>query len=241
MALPTSTAHRLLALTPPLPWHQPQWLPHEDPDAPTVILLHGLWRSKHAMLSIARALHHAGFATLNVPYPSPRMDVAALVDHISHILDSTIGDRPIHAVTHSLGGIIAKSAIANSRWNLHRLVMIAPPTSGSEIVDHLANYPLLHHCLGPAGMSLGTQGLPAQLPPIPNHIEAAAIMGKRDSIKCFNKLFQGDHDGIVSVSGGNTTDLKAFAVVDADHTFIAAHPDTQRLTIEFLQTGALSL
>lgn len=226
---------RMEMLIPPLPWDRAR---RRDQAGPRVLLLHGLWRGWHAMEPMARALQRAGFSTLNLPYPSTRRSIPELVDQIARILEPLTREEPIHAVTHSLGGILARAALADSKWNIQRLVMLAPPSQGSEIVDHLAHHqPLLHRCLGPAGRALGTQGLPAQLPELPPQVEAACIMGKLDSIKCFNRLFQGEHDGIVSVAGGQIEGLKGFKVLDADHTFIAAHPLAQQLTINFLQTG----
>lgn len=229
---------RMEMLIPPLPWDRPK---QPDGTGPLVLLLHGLWRGWHAMEPMARALRQAGFSTLNLPYPSTRRSIPELIDQIARILEPLTKDQPIHAVTHSLGGILAHAALAESKWNIDRLVMLAPPSKGSEIVDHLATqHPLILRCLGPAGRALGTQGLPSQLPDLPSHVAAATIMGNLDSIGCFNRLFHDEHDGIVSVAGGQLQNLKGFKIVAADHTFIAAHPQTQRLTVEFLQTGAWS-
>lgn len=226
---------RMEMLIPPLPWDRPR---QRDGTGPCVLLLHGLWRGWHAMEPMARALHQAGFSTFNLPYPSTRRSIPELIDHIARILEPLTKDGPIHAVTHSLGGILAHAALTESKWNIDRLVMLAPPSKGSEIVDYLATkQPLLHHCLGPSGRALGTQGLPSQLPDLPSHIEAASIMGNLDSIGCFNRLFHNEHDGIVSVAGGQLQNLNGFKVVAADHTFIAAHPKAQQLTVEFLKTG----
>ena len=173
-------------LTPPLPWDRPRW---RDRGGPVVVLLHGLWRGWHAMEPLARALDQHGFSTLNIPYPSTRMPVPVLVRRIQAEILRIAGDQPIHLVTHSLGGIIARSLIAEApAWRPGRLVMLAPPNGGSEIVDWSRRHPLIHWLLGPAGRSLGCDGLPSRLPPLPAEIEAAVIMGSRSSIPLFKKL-----------------------------------------------------
>lgn len=224
-------------LTPPLPWDRPRW---RDRGGPVVVLLHGLWRGWHAMEPLARALDQQGFSTLNVPYPSTRMPVPVLVRQIHLEIERIAGDRPIHLITHSLGGIIARSLIAeNPTWKPGRLVMLAPPNGGSEIVDWSKRHPLIHWLLGPAGRALGSDGLPSILPPLPVEIEAAVIMGRRCSVPLFKRLLDGENDGIVSAHLGRIDGLRGFAVIDADHTFIQVHPEAIKLSLGFLKTGCL--
>lgn len=223
-------------LTPPMPWDRPQW---HDRGGPVVVLLHGLWRGWHAMEPMARTLNHQGFSTLNVPYPSIRLPIPTLVRYVDHEISRIAAGQPVHLVTHSLGGIIARSLIAETRdWKPGRLVMLAPPNSGSEIVDWSKRHPMLHWLLGPAGRSLGQDGIPSTLPPLPDGIEAAVIMGKRGTIPFFQHLLDATNDGIVSAEKGRISGIKDFAIVDAGHTFIQTHPETIRLVIEFLNSGA---
>jgi pimeloyl-ACP methyl ester carboxylesterase len=222
-------------LTPPLPWDRPRW---RDRGGPVVVLLHGLWRGWHAMEPLARVLDQQGFSTLNLPYPSVRLPVPALVPRVRREIERFAGDRPVHLVTHSLGGIIARAMIAESlSWNMGRLVMLAPPNGGSEIVDWSKRHRMVHWLLGPAGRSLGKDGLPASLPPLPENLEAAVIMGRRGAIPFFRKLLDDENDGIVSAGQGKLPGLRGFAVVDADHTFIQLHPDAVRMSVEFLRDG----
>lgn len=190
------------------------------------------------MQPLARALESQGFSTLNIPYPSGRLPINTLTARVKTCVQKLPTDRPIHFITHSLGGILARSLMAGEvPWQTGKIIMLAPPSSGSEIVDWSKNHPLLHFVLGPAGRSLGSDGAPGTLPAFPSHIEAAAIMGRRSSVRVFRKLLGEENDGIVSVEKGRITGLKGFSVVDADHTFIQMHPDTIRLSIQFLKTG----
>jgi triacylglycerol lipase len=222
-------------MAPPLPWDRPQWNPRKGPP---VVLLHGLWRSWRAMQPIARALEKEQFSTLNLPYPSSRRSIEHLVAYVREQVAQIPTDEPIHFITHSLGGIVARTLLAEDvPWKRGKLLMLAPPNQGSEIVDWLKKIPILHLALGPAGRALGTNGIPNRLPPLPSDIETAVIMGCRCSIPVFGKLLDPINDGIVSAAKGKIEGLQAFSIIDADHTFIQKHPEAIRRILEFLKTG----
>lgn len=225
-------------MMPPLPWDRPQW---RDFGGPPVVLLHGLWRGWHAMEPLARKLNAEGFATLNLPYPSTRLPIPTLVERIRVEVAKITGDAPVHFITHSLGGIIARAILTdNPPWKTGRLVMLAPPNGGSEIVDWSAHHRLIHRLLGPAGRALGREGFPGRLPRLPDGLEAAVIMGNRSSLPLFRNLLEKENDGIVSAAKGKIEGLRGFTVIDADHTFIQMHPEAIRLSVEFLKSGSWS-
>jgi pimeloyl-ACP methyl ester carboxylesterase len=226
---------RIEMLVPPLPWDRPRW---RDAGGPPVVLLHGLWRGWHAMEPLARALRQEGFSTLNIPYPSGRLPIAVLAKRVRQEVEKIAGGQPVHFVTHSLGGIILRTILAEGApWQTGRIVMLATPNRGSEIVDWAAAHPPLQRVLGPAGGTLGCGGIPNTIPPLPAGVEAAVIMGNRSTIPFFRKLLASGNDGIVSVENGRIDGLRGFSVVPADHTFIQMHPETLRLTAHFLKTG----
>ncbi len=227
---------RVEMMTPPLPWDRARWTVMEGP---SVVLLHGLWRGWRAMEPLARALRSEGFATLNIPYPSTRLPIPALADHVRREVEKIANRGPVHFITHSLGGIVARLMLSGPLpWTPGRLVMLAPPNAGSEIVDWSAGKPLIRRLLGPAGRELSSNGLPSALPALPEGMEAAVIMGNRSSIPAFKKLLEKDNDGIVSASRGKIDGLRGYSVIDADHTFIQVHPDAIRLCLGFLKTGS---
>ncbi|MEO7100562.1 MAG: alpha/beta fold hydrolase [Luteolibacter sp.] len=223
-------------MTPPFPWDRAR---RRDGGGPTVVLLHGLWRGWRAMEPLARGLTREGFSTLSIPYPSARLAVDVLADRVQQEIEKlVVDDQPVHFITHSLGGIVLRELLAREvSWRTGRVVMLAPPNGGSEIVDWLSDHPLLHRILGPAGRSLGSAGLPVQLPGLPKDVEAAVIMGNRSSIPVFRKLLSQQNDGIVSVEKGKIEGLRGFTVIPADHTFIQMHPEAIRLSLDFLKTG----
>lgn len=228
-----SRFRRFGMLRPPMPWHKPIV---READADAVILLHGLWRSVWAMEPMAKYLHAQGYHTINVPYPSFRKPM----DEITRIVQAAIrlhgGERKVHFVTHSLGGIVTRQLLAEiPEEQTGRVVMLAPPNQGSEIIDWLEHCKPLRATLGPAGKALATGNLNA--PPPPAHTDTAVIMGKRSSIPFFRAFLDPENDGIVSVNRGKIDGMNEFHVLDTDHTFIASEPQIMEMTSTFLREG----
>ena len=218
-----------------MPWHSPRIRTNEGE---TVILLHGLWRSVWAMEPMARFLHEQGYQTINVPYPSFRKPIEEIVSLVREAIDQHSGQQPIHFVTHSLGGIITRQLLADlPQEKVGRIVMLAPPHHGSEIIDWLADCPPLKMTLGPAGAKLGSDTLDA--PALPSQFDSAVIMGRKSSLPFFRQFLEPENDGIVSVNRGKIPGLNEFHVTDTDHTFIATEPEIMQMTHEFLLNGKI--
>ncbi|BDS05516.1 acetyltransferase [Oceaniferula spumae] len=220
-----------------MPWHQPRIRPAADGD--TVILLHGLWRSMWAMDPMAEFLHQQGYHTVNIPYPSFRKPLEEIISLVHDVIAEQESGRPVHFVTHSLGGIVTRQLLADLPPKLTgRVVMLAPPNQGSEIIDWVSRNGPLRYTLGPAGMKLGSDTLDA--PILPEHIDSVVIMGQRSSIPLFRWLLDEENDGIVSVKRGKIAGLNEFHVIDTDHTFIASEPKIMEMTSAFLSCGRTS-
>lgn len=219
----------------PMPWHKPRV---KEADADAVILLHGLWRSVWAMEPMANYLHGQGYHTINVPYPSFRKPMEELTELIHDAMKLHGGHRKIHFVTHSLGGVLARKLLhLLPSEQTGRVVMLAPPHQGSEIIDWVSNFKPLAMTLGPAGQQLGSGKIDA--PSLPEEIDSAVIMGKQSAIPFFRKLLDEENDGIVSVERGKIDGINEFHVLDADHTFIASDPRVMDMTRKFLRDGSI--
>lgn len=211
-----------------------------DPDTTvsTVVLLHGLGRTELSMAPMARALEAEGYRTVNLGYPSRDYTVGALADTLAAELARCCADSDtLHFVTHSLGGIVVRIWVHETRpGNLGRVVMLSPPNQGSGVVDRLPDR-LLRFVLGPASVQLGTDStsVPVRLPPV--DFELGVITGDATLNPLFSWWLSGDDDGLVAVESAWVDGADDFLVVPYTHTFIMHRNRVIKEVVSFLRTG----
>jgi len=211
----------------------------QEAPRPRVLLVHGLGRTARSMRALARFMSAQGFEVWSLNYPSRSADAQTLADqHLAPALRFLSADnRPTHIVSHSLGGILARLAFAKTAPLAGtRLVMLAPPNAGSEIVDRLGNWRVFRWLLGPAALQLGSnpQSIPQSLPPVPDSVPCAVIAGTRSGDPWFNSFFDGLHDGKVSLASARLPPPCVCVEVRATHTFLMNHPAARRSIADFL-------
>jgi pimeloyl-ACP methyl ester carboxylesterase len=206
-----------------------------------VVLLHGLNRSLRAMEDMERALHDAGYTTVNVDYPSQQGTIQALaplaVDPgVERCRQS--GARRIHFVTHSMGGILLRySHQEDPIEDLGRVVMLGPPNQGSEVIDETRDWPISKLFSGEAGLQLGTDAdsIPAQLGPV--DFELGIIAGVGTINPFMSAVLPEYDDGKVSVERTRVEGMTDFMVVESSHRYLMNSDTVIRNTVAFLQTG----
>jgi hypothetical protein len=224
-------------------------LPSAVAAADTVVLLHGLGRGPASLTLLAGDLREAGYTVQNLSYPSQRLSIAELSERTLGPVLGPVGRAGraaaeggrVHLVTHSLGGILVR------RWlrdhgappDLGRIVMLAPPSSGSEIVDTLAGWRVYRRINGPAGIELGTapDQAPAGLGPLPPGVEAGVIAGDFSWNPIFSALLPGEDDGKVSVRRTHVDGEAAHLTLPYSHTWLMNRTETRRQVLEFLRRG----
>lgn len=235
----THQVRRIGVLSPPLPWDKARVSGHNDQEV--VIMLHGLWRSIRAMQPMARYLTERGYTTVNVPYASFRHDLDKLVSLVAEEIRPWIEQgKTVHFVTHSLGGVVLKRLLELVHIEkIGRVVMLAPPHRGSEIVDWILSSPLrtVKGVLGPAGEFLSSARMSEHSENFPPDVEAAVIMGDKSGIPFFRRLLDASNDGLVSVEKGRLLGIKEFEIVNADHTFISSDLSVMQLVANFIKLG----
>jgi triacylglycerol lipase len=213
--------------------------------ADTVVLLHGLGRSPLAMARLAHDLRAAGYEVRNLSYPSQHADIRTLADTtLGPVFASVPAGARIHVVTHSMGGILVRQYLHDhgTPSSLGRIVMLAPPNSGSALVDRLQNWPLYRWINGPAGLQLGTapDSVPNTLGPLPDGVELGVIAGNRSLNPLFSAWLAGPDDGKVTVASTHLANESDHLTVPHSHTWLMWRTPVLSQVKTFLRTGRFS-
>lgn len=206
-----------------------------------VVLLHGLARTAGSMESMEKQLKRAGYEVCNIDYPSRKHRIEKLTrDYVLPAIEQCFAEqqKPLHFVTHSLGGIIVRQIAAEHlSVKMGRVVMLSPPNRGSEVVDKIGTWGLFEWINGPAGKQLGTSAnsLPNQLGPA--GFEVGIITGNRSINLILSTLIPGPDDGKVSIDNARLDGMQDFLVVEQAHPFIMSNTEVQSQTVHFLKYG----
>jgi len=206
-----------------------------------VVLLHGMARTPRCMKKMSRFLNEAGYDVFNIGYPSTRHSVDELTTKVFGAIREQVLKREyrkVHFVVHSLGSILVRTHLkANELPNLGRVVMLSPPSQGSEVVDKLRGIFLYKWINGPAGLQLGTgpDSVPSNLGPVT--FDCGVLTGRKSINWILSLMIKGENDGKVSVERAKLDGMRDFRVLDVAHPFIMKNPEAMRLALEFLRNG----
>jgi pimeloyl-ACP methyl ester carboxylesterase len=208
-----------------------------------IVLIHGLNVPRQVMIPIGlRLSRQYKRPCFNLSYPGVGHDIPTTAQYVADQIRE-LGFAEYDAVTHSMGGVVLRWAVANHELPpLRRAVLIAPPNNGAWMADYLHRrlkwmYPII---FGEAGMQLrrGTRGLMARTGTL-HGAEVGIIAGGSGTPEGLRNWFgiPGDADGTVAVEETIMSGMKDFALVNTNHSLIGMKGETARLIDHFLTHG----
>ena len=212
---------------------------NEEHPREAVVLLHGLGRSDRSMRPLETYVGKAGYRVYNFPYDSTEKAPEFLVDELAGRVNECCAKAPaLHFVGHSLGGILVRAYLAeNKPSNARRVVMLAPPNRGSELVDRFGDSSIFRWAMGPSALQLGTgaDSLPNRLPAPNVEIGVIAATGSVNPIG--SVLIPNEDDGMVSLESTKLEGMADFLVVSSSHAFIMRSDEVGQQVVHFLRNG----
>lgn len=217
-------------------------------DEPFVVLLHGLMRTSHCMVTLQRWLLHSGFPrVIRFAYASTR---ASIIDHglaLANYIRSLPCNCQLSFVGHSMGNIVLRAAIRRLEQaegscpgnqplsRFHRVVMLGPPNHGAIIARRLAKTGVFGLITGRGAMELGPQWSEiADLLATPQ-CPFAVLAGDRSSGMLQNPLVDGPSDYFVGVEEARLEGAREFATMPVPHATLMTDQRALEFVTRFLK------
>lgn len=128
-----------------------RFIPRENrfPDK-IIVFIHGIFLSGHVFYPMGKYLAEQGFCGIAYDYPTRLKEIGGHGDELVSFLNKLVLENPgkkVNLVTHSLGGIITRSAIEKlppeTLSALDTIVMVVPPNQGSDTALVCAMIPFI--------------------------------------------------------------------------------------------------
>ena len=205
--------------------------------APTVVLLHGLGRTRHSLRRLKRRLESEDWETWSMTYSSRKQSIMESAEQVATLIESDLPDRELFVVTHSMGGIILRQLADRFQWR--GCVMVAPPNQRSKAAQWAQKVPGLSSLFGPALAELacsdewpdpprpslvvaGTRGLAWSSPP--SWVLTWAGVLKKGGV----------NDGTLGLEETRHDSVDDHISIEASHSTIMSHPKVIDTVVNWL-------
>jgi len=205
-----------------------------------LIVLHGIGRTNQNMQTVSDHFTAQGYLVLNLNYASRDKELKNLSTDIHQKITkfTTDPNKPIHFITHSMGGLVARAYITQYKpKNIARVVMLGPPNQGSEVADFFKENWLFQGYYGPAGQQLKTdqQMIKAVLGEV--NFDLGVIAGDRSIDPVSSIIIPGKDDGKVAIERTKVSGMADHIVLHVTHTFMMKNKQVIEQAQYFIEHG----
>ena len=190
-----------------------------------VVLVHGYMAHRAFLSLLAARLRGEGFRTLNWGYPTFRRSLLVAAERLASTLRRLDAERPgtpLHLVTHSMGGIVARAALERTRPSrLGRWVMLAPPNRGSHVASLLE--PMFGRMSPPVRELSSRQGGLVHAIAMPTDVDVGVIAA--------------GYDALVSEDSTHPDGPHEHTTIPCMHSSLLVRRDAFRQIVAFLRNG----
>lgn len=201
----------------------------------TTVCIHGFLQTSRRMMAIGNELKNEGLDIILWDYPTWRKTIeehaADLVCLLKRIAIEKPGE-PINFVTHSMGGLITRAAIAHrdcpEEAKIGKAVLLAPPNKGSCLGRSFKDNTAVRWFFGPnAGCQLLDYSVDEMdaLGSFPEGMDVYVLAGEKGS----RLFFSVPNDGKVTINETYLSTPHTHISINANHTWIIRSRETIRV------------
>ena len=205
-----------------------------------VLLLHGLWMSRHVMFPLQSALEAAGFQAVALGYRSTRGNLAEHHERIDEAMLTLAAAAPrVHLLGHSMGGVIALSYLMRcsaspTAGRLGRVLLLGSPVVRCAAANDFGSHAAGRLLMG-SSVALWQSALPLSVPP---GREVAVVAGTESfGLGPLFVTLDGPNDGVVRVEETQLPGLCAQLQLPVSHTGMLFSAEVARQSAAFLRHG----
>jgi hypothetical protein len=190
-----------------------------------VLLVHGLGRTPASLTLLATRLGIRGYDPHMFGYFAATEDFDSIANRLRIRMQELNEEGPLCLVTHSLGGLLARAALHNTKVDARHIVMLAPPNRLPRMATWAVRQPLFKWFSRDSGEKLADEAFFHNLPLL--KIPYTIIAG--DYGVTIGPLAGEPNDGVVAVSETRMRDEDDILIVPGMHTFIMNRSDVADL------------
>jgi hypothetical protein len=195
------------------------------------------------MIPMANTLRNEGLQVYLWDYPSRKKNIeehATNLVEVLNVIASREPGKPIHFVTHSLGGIIVRTAVNHAdcprEAKIGKAILLAPPNKGAILARNLKGCPIISWVFGKkAGSQLlnYTEEEMSDLGDFPSSMKVLVVAGTRGN-SLSSCWVQEPNDGKVTVEETKLSCPHIHKTLHVSHSWIMTSRESIELTKNFL-------